>query len=76
MSMNAAVKGQLFPENCDIIVATSATVGEHALITVRITMQIRDLPIYMVKPEYEDRFMPKFLFIYIATNLTSIVCKI
>ena len=57
-----AVKGQLFPEN-SIIVATSATVGEHALITVP-SLANQRFTYLMVKPEYEDRFMPKFLFYY------------
>ena len=57
-----AVKGQLFPEN-SIIVATSATVGEHALITVP-SLANQRFTYLMVKPEYEDRFMPKFLYYY------------
>ena len=57
-----AVKGQLFPEN-SIIVATSATVGEHALITVP-SLANQRFTYLMVKPEYEDMFMPKFLFYY------------
>ena len=57
-----AVKGKLFPEN-SIIVATSATVGEHALITVP-SLANQRFTYLMVKPEYEDRFMPKFLFFY------------
>ena len=57
-----AVKGKLFPGN-SIIVATSATVGEHALITVP-SLANQRFTYLMVKPEYEDRFMPKFLFYY------------
>ena len=57
-----AVKGQLFPEN-SIIVATSATVGEHALITVP-SLANQRFTYLMVKPEYEDKFVPKFLFYY------------
>ena len=48
-----AVKGQLFPEN-SIIVATSATVGEHALITVP-SLANQRFTYLMVKPEYEDK---------------------
>ena len=57
-----AVKGKLFPEN-SIIVATSATVGEHALITVP-SLANQRFTYPMIKPEYKDRFMPKFLFYY------------
>ena len=54
-----AVKGQLFPEN-SIIVATSATVGEHALITVP-SLANQRFTYLMVKPEYEDRFYKNFI---------------
>ena len=57
-----AVKGQLFPKN-SIIVATSATVGEHALITVP-SLANQRFTCLMIRPEYRDMFEPKFLFYY------------
>lgn len=57
-----AVKGKLFPEN-SIIVATSATVGEHALITVP-SLANQRFTYLMIKPEYKDNFISKFLFYY------------
>ena len=57
-----AVKGKLFPEN-SIIVATSATVGEHALITVP-SLANQRFTCLMIKPEYKDSFISKFLFYY------------
>ena len=55
-----AVKGKLFPEN-SIIVATSATIGEHALITVP-SLANQRFTYLVLKPEYKDIFLPKFLF--------------
>ena len=49
-----AVKGQLFPEN-SIIVATSATVGEHALITVP-SLANQRFTYLMIRPEYKIVF--------------------
>lgn len=57
-----AVKGKLFPEN-SIIVATSATVGEHALITVP-SLANQRFTYLMIRPEYKDKLIPKFLFYY------------
>lgn len=57
-----AVKGKLFPEN-SIIVATSATIGKHALITVP-SLANQRFTYLMIKPEYKDRFLPRFLFYY------------
>ena len=60
---NSAVKsGKLFPAN-SIIVATSATIGEHALITVPYLSNQRFTNL-SVKAEYKDRFEIKFLFYY------------
>jgi len=59
----SAVKtGRLFPAN-SIIVATSAIIGEHALITVpHLTNQrFTCLPL---KQEFHDKFAIKFLFYY------------
>ena len=58
----AAVKGKLFPANA-IIVATSATIGEHALITVESLANQRFT--YLVRrPEYEEKLDPKFVYYY------------
>ena len=58
----AAVKGKLFPAN-SIIVATSATIGEHALITVESLANQRFT--YLVRrPEYEEKLDPKFIYYY------------
>lgn len=58
----AAVKGKLFPAN-SIIVATSATIGEHALITVESLANQRFT--YLVRrPEYEKKLDPKFVYYY------------
>ena len=58
----AAVKGKLFPAN-SIIVATSATIGEHALITVESLANQRFT--YLVRrPEYEEKLDPKFVYYY------------
>ena len=57
-----AVKGELFPEN-SIIVATTATIGEHALITVP-SLANQQLTYLILKEEYKERFLPKFLYYY------------
>ena len=54
-----AVKGKLFPEN-SIIVATSATVGEHALITVP-SLANQRFTYLMVKPNMKIGLCLKFL---------------
>ena len=59
----AAVKGgRLFPAN-SIIVATSATIGEHALITVPFLSNQR-FTCLTVKPEYLDQLDVKFAYYY------------
>lgn len=58
----SAVKGDLFPEN-SIIVATSATVGEHALITVP-SLENQRFTYLMIKDQYKDCFSAKFLYYY------------
>ena len=57
-----AVKGSPFPAN-SIIVATSATIGEHALITVPSIANQR-FTYLMVKEQYKDDYDPKFLYYY------------
>lgn len=57
-----AVKGDLFPAD-SIIIATSATIGEHALITVP-SLANQRFTYLMLKAEYKKRFYPKFLFYY------------
>lgn len=60
---DAAVKGgRLFPAN-SIIMATSATIGEHALITVPHLSNQRFTSLAL-KPEYADAFDMKFVFYY------------
>ena len=57
-----AIKGDLFPAN-SIIVATSATVGEHALITVP-SLANQRFTYLMLKHEFSGAFDIKFLFYY------------
>ena len=61
VSINA-IKGDPFPEN-SIIVATSVTIGEHALITVPSIANQR-FTYLMVKEQYKDDYDPKFLYYY------------
>ena len=58
----SAVKGSLFPAN-SIIVATSATIGEHALLTVE-SLANQRFTYLMLKPEYAHRYDIKFLYYY------------
>ncbi|MDI7157159.1 restriction endonuclease subunit S [Leptospira santarosai] len=62
VATNALKGGKLFPAN-SIIVATSATIGEHALITVPYLSNQRFTNL-ILKTEYNDRFEIKFLFYY------------
>jgi len=57
-----AIKGDLFPAN-SIIVATSATIGEHALITVP-SLANQRFTYLMLKHEFSGAFDIKFLFYY------------
>ena len=57
-----AVKGELFPAD-SIIVATSATVGEHALIKCK-SLANQRFTYLVLKDEYKDKFNIKFLFYY------------
>ena len=57
-----AVKDSPFPAN-SIIVATSATIGEHALITVPSIANQR-FTYLMIKEQYKDDYDPKFLYYY------------
>ena len=57
-----AVKGELFPAN-SIIVATSATIGEHALVTVPFLANQRFTSLTL-KKEFSDRLLPMFIYYY------------
>lgn len=57
-----AVKGKLFPAN-SIILATSATVGEHALITVD-SLANQRFTYLILKEEYKKCLNIKFIFYY------------
>ena len=59
---NAIKGGKLFPAN-SIIVATSATIGEHALITVPYLANQRFTNL-SIKEEFFDQFDIKFVFYY------------
>ncbi|WP_118803406.1 restriction endonuclease subunit S [Haemophilus haemolyticus] len=62
----SAVKGRkLFPAN-SIIIATSATIGEHALITIPFLANQR-FTVLSLKPEYIDKFNIYFLYHYCFT---------
>ena len=58
----SAVKGNLFPAN-SIIVATSATIGEHALITVP-SLANQRFTYLVLKDLYKNSFEVKFLYYY------------
>ncbi len=62
VAKSALKGGKLFPAN-SIIVATSATIGEHALISVPYLSNQR-LTNLILKTEYSDRFEIRFLFYY------------
>lgn len=62
ISENAVKGGRYFPAN-SLIFATSATIGEHALITVPFISNQRFTAVWP-KLEYSDRFDMKFLFYY------------
>lgn len=62
MVSRSAVKGEPFPAN-SIIVATSATIGEHALITVP-SLANQRFTYLVLKTEYRELFDIKFLFYY------------
>lgn len=57
-----AVKGELFPEN-SLIVATSATIGEHALITVP-SLANQRFTYLSLREKYKNQFEIKFLYYY------------
>ena len=56
------IKGKLFPKN-SIIISTSATIGEHALITEDFLCNQR-FTCLMIKDKYKDKYYVKFLFYY------------
>ena len=58
----AAVKGKLFPAN-SIIIATSATIGEHALVTVE-SLANQRFTYLMPNDKYKDCFDMKFIYYY------------
>ena len=58
----SAVKGKLFPEN-SIIVSTSATIGEHALLTCE-SLANQRFTYLMLKDEFKPLFNIKFLYYY------------
>lgn len=58
----SAIKGNVFPAN-SIIISTSATIGEHALITVPYLANQRFTNLSL-KEEYTNKFEIKFLFYY------------
>ena len=57
-----AVKGNLFPAN-SIILATSATIGEHALITVD-SLANQRFTYFTAKNEYSNQLNMKYVFYY------------
>lgn len=62
VNKKAVKSGKLFPAN-SIIIATSATIGEHALITVPYLSNQRFTNLNL-KDEYKNKFNIKFLFYY------------
>ncbi|MBN6074584.1 restriction endonuclease subunit S [Aggregatibacter actinomycetemcomitans] len=62
VSKNAVKGGKFFPAN-SIIVATSATIGEHALITVPFLANQR-FTVLSLKQEYIEKFNIYFLYYY------------
>ena len=62
VSKNAVKGGKIFPAN-SIIVATSATIGEHALITVPFLANQR-FTVLSLKQEYMEKFNIYFLYYY------------
>lgn len=62
ISESAIKGGKLFPAN-SIIMATSATIGEHALITVPFLANQRFTNLSL-KPEFTDKFNIYFLYYY------------
>ncbi|ENY7400115.1 restriction endonuclease subunit S [Vibrio vulnificus] len=62
VSEGAIKGGKLFPEN-SIIIATSATIGEHALVRVPFLANQRFTNLSL-KPDYKDTFNSKFIFYY------------
>ena len=58
----SAIKGKVFPAN-SIIISTSATIGEHALITFESIANQR-FTYLMLKDQYKDKYNIKYLFYY------------
>lgn len=66
-----AVKGNLFPEN-SIIISTSATIGEYALLKVP-SLANQRFTFLVLKEEYKDKYDIMFLFYY--CRILSRWCK-
>tara|TARA_R110001606_G_scaffold397194_1_gene572920 strand:+ start:25 stop:1194 length:1170 start_codon:yes stop_codon:yes gene_type:complete len=62
VSKSAVKGGKLFPAD-SIIISTSATIGEHALVTVPFLANQRFTNLSL-KPAYTNRFNMKFIFYY------------
>jgi type I restriction enzyme S subunit len=62
ISDSAVKSGKLFPEN-SILISTSATIGEHALVTVPHLSNQRFTSMAL-KPKFENQFDIKFVFYY------------
>lgn len=58
----SAVKGKAFPKN-SIIISTSATIGEHALIKCE-SLANQRFTYLILKDEYKDKYNIMFLFYY------------
>lgn len=58
----SAIKGKVFPAN-SIIISTSATIGEHALITCESIANQR-FTYLMLKDQYKNKYNIKYLFYY------------
>ena len=68
---NDAIKGSSFPAN-SLIISTSATIGEYALITCDFLCNQR-FTCLMIKDEYKDLFNMKFLYYY--CHKLAVYCK-
>jgi type I restriction enzyme S subunit len=67
VSLSAAKHGRLF-EADSILIATTATIGEHALVTVPFLAN-QQFTVLTPKPEIKTKLMPKFSF-YVGFSLS------